>query len=315
MAAVTATEMMGTPLNQEPLPKPQYDFSRTDAFLVHGAVKAGSDTIRWSAQFPQQLRYDGIAMVLPGYGGIKQTSRGLREAMVEQGVPTVTYEPARRHHGPWWRGFLHPQQLHVQAIEAITDDLRANPVIRRSMPNGSVIDVGRQVLLPHSMGGLAAAYYAERHPDTVEHIVNLAAVGYGHPTVHDIVRIPLGLAASVRHEFVRGVMNGNLECSVRNLRDIIRYYVRLQAVFEAMSCLREDIRPTISRLKDRGKKVGYIAFAHDILVPPHPEVADGLDHHEVLPGSGHLAPQIKARRVAAAILDIHEKFVGSTAST
>lgn len=275
--------------------------------LVQGQVEVDGKRSNWTLEIPEgELAYDGIAHFIPGYGGIKQTSRAPRGALASRGYATLTSDAFRG--GVLCSGddIRDPQRLHTRGQLAIAADLRnRRDEIVRKYPNGSNIDFDKKLLIPHSMGGAPAVAYAETESNAVDMIINLATIGRGSPTLKDFLHVsPLDVAASIRHELVPAIKNGAIEMNVQNLYKIVHYYARLRAVLEARSCLTLDLSERLADLQSSGIIVRNIDFEHDILVPTPPWRADVMMNN-----MGHLAPQCKAQQVAGKIIQLeHERF-------
>jgi hypothetical protein len=141
-------------------------------------------------------------------------------------------------------------------------------------------------------------------PGTVEMIVGYAPVGVGHPTMQELAMdIPKGTASSVRHELLPAFRSGAIEINIRNLRDIVRYYSRLRVIFEGLSCLRDDVTDEVGKLQDQGVPYHYLGFGRDILVRPDQKIAEVVKSFTVMEQYGHLAPQVKAQKVAKKVTE------------
>ena len=159
----------------------------------------------------------------------------------------------------------------------------------------------------HSMGGAAAIRFAFAHLSMVDMVAQTATIGYGHPTLAELaVDMPFGLAASAQHEFFRMARQGDIDFSVRNLWRVMNYYIKLQAMLEARSCLREDLCDKTATVRARGIEVDYTGLQHDILVRPALDVAQFVTRHEVMGGAGHLAFIIKARDVFRRVANLEQ---------
>jgi hypothetical protein len=257
---------------------------------------AGKDIARWTLEIPEDVRYPGIATFIPGYLGIKQSSRSPRNAAAQEGIPTLTYSPSRDSGESPYDVYRDPQSLHVTTLQAIAADLRSRKdEIRTKHPNGNQINVDRKTLICHSMGGLAAPRYAISESWAVEAIHGLATVGFGHPTLSELaVDIPKGTAGAVKHELLPAMKSGVIEINMRNLRDIFRYYSRLRVLFEGLSCLGGRVIDDVEYLSDRDIPYHYMAYGRDILVRADSAVSEFVASHTTLEKYGHLAPQAKA---------------------
>lgn len=274
--------------------------------LVQGRVLAGKEIVDWTLEIPEELRYDGIATFVPGYLGIKQSSRKPRNALAQEGIAALSYSPAREGGESRLASFKDPQQLHVITLRTIAADLRLRrQEIARTTPNANRIDVDRKLMFLHSMGGLAGPRYAALEPGAVEMLIGYATVGFGHPTIEELaVDVPKGVIDSTRHELLPAFWDGAIQINLRNLKDIIRYYSRLRVIFEGLSCLRDDVSDEVGKLDDRGIPYHYLGFGRDILVRPDPKIAEVVTSFDVMKTYGHLAPQVKSRKVAKKITEL-----------
>lgn len=275
-------------------------FDQDQPQMAHGRVVAGQDIVDWTAEFPENPVYDGLAMIVPGYLGVKQSSRSPRHALYENDIACVSYSPARVGEKVWYDGYDDPQAVHAETLLAIAYDLRARRQdIIRQAPYAEQIDFDRKLLVPHSMGGLAAPRYALMEPGAVDAIHGLATVGFGHPTLPELaIDIPKGVAGSIRHELLPALLGGHIEINLRNARDVNRYYSRLRFIFEGLSCLNHRTEGEVARLDELGISYHYLGFGRDILVRPTNDIADHVASLTVMDKYGHLAPQVKADKVA-----------------
>jgi hypothetical protein len=279
-------------------PQPEGVFDAGEHFLFTGEVKVGRDDVVWTLEVPENLAYDGLGIFVPGYSGIKGSSRGPRGSSADQGIAVATYKPARRGKS-WYETVTEPQRLHAQTIGAVSRAIANSTEIRRNAPNAKEIDNDKKLLLAHSMGGLGATAYALEDPDSVDAMIKLAACGYGHPTLRELaVDIPRGSHLGLWHELIPSLREGDIALSLRNVRDLVQYFSHLRAVIEGNSCLRQDSRESVAALRQRGIYVAYQGYQHDILVRADPGVADHVDYHEIMGNAGHLAPIRKADQVS-----------------
>lgn len=279
--------------------------------LVQGNVPVGRDLVKWTLEVPEEPRYDGIGLIIPGFLGIKQSSRNLRNALAQEGISSVSYSPPRDGEEPVSDTFLDPQGLHAKALGSITDNLQERQgVIKRFVPGGNKLDFDKYLLLPHSMGGLAAPRHALTMPSGIHAIYGLATTGFGNPTLGQLlVDIPRKGKDSVIHEIIPAAKSGAIELNWRNFSDVTRYVNRLRFIFEGISCITTDGRHNVSedvgRLEDRGVPYIYNAFGRDMLVRPDEEKVGAVVTRFILMEKyGHLAPQAKAEKVAKQIADV-----------
>ena len=267
--------------------------------IFEGQVLVGPNRVDWRLDLPENRQYDGMATFVPGYSGIHGSSTRPQTALAAEGIATVTYSPARINDDSWWESATNPQGLHVRAMRAVQANVRDRLDIRRATPEATNFDHTKQLLITHSMGGLAAAHFADEEPGSVDAILHLAACGFGSPTLGNLILdVPKGALLGVRHELLPSLLGGEIEPTIKNLRDMCNYFRRVQAIFEAHSCLREDVRPLTEKARAAGIFVAYQAYEFDILVRPNPDVADHVDHHEVMARTGHLGPIRRGPAVA-----------------
>ena len=199
-----------------------------------------------------------------------------------------------------FKAFKDPQYLHVKALGEIYADLiNEQKNIMGVIPSANLLDFNRIKLRLHSMGGLAGPRFALKHLQAVESITGYATVGFGHPKPFELAQdMPSKLPGSLKHELIPGITNGVLEFTARNLRDIIHYYMRLRVIFEGISCIRDKTIKEVDQLRDHGIPYDYIGFGNDMLVRPAADIAQYVSSFTIMDKYGHLAPQVKADRVA-----------------
>src|SRR5690348_8473729 len=89
---------------------------------IHGSVRVhgAKEHTPWTAEFPEnELAYNGLVLLLPGWGGIKRSSRGERHANAVNGIATATFDPARVSGRDPVRNLIDSQHLHVDVAEAV----------------------------------------------------------------------------------------------------------------------------------------------------------------------------------------------------
>lgn len=275
-------------------------YETTPTTLFQGRVLVGEEPVDWTLEVPEQLRYNGIAIFVPGYMGIKQSSRKPRNALANEGIAALSYSPSRGGGESRLVSLKDPQLLHVETLRLITANLveRQDEIVK-TVPNGNLLDFQRFILVLHSMGGLAGPRFALQEAGKVEMLVGYATVGFGHPTLQELLKdIPTGLGGSIQHELIPAFTMGAIELSLRNMRDFIRYYARLRVISEGISCLTGNVLDEVEKLDDRGVPYHYYGFGKDILVRPDQTVSEYVTSYSLLDRYGHLAPQVKARKVA-----------------
>ncbi len=285
-------------------PPQEGDFDSGAHHFYQGEVKIGREDVIWTLEIPENLAYDGLAIFIPGYSGIKGSSRTPRGALANEGFATVTYTPARRGTS-WYETATSPQILHSKTIHKVGRAIFEHTEIRTKAPNADDLALDKKLLVPHSMGGLGATEYGMFSPQSVDAIIKLAACGYGHPTLAEIIAdVPKGAHLGLWHELMPSLLRGHIPINGRNAKDLVNYFVHLRAAIEGNSCLREDSREKVATIRDNGVFVAYQAYQHDILVRADPAVAEHVDYHEIMPNAGHLAPIRKAKQVAQRVSSI-----------
>lgn len=306
MADVISLEKFQSPQPEGSFISVNGDKSRPPSHLIQGAVAVGDEKVDWTLEIPEDLRYDGLAEFVPGYLGIKQSSRKPRNALSDNGIAALSYSPARNGGESRLASFKDPQELHVRTLGAIATDLRDRSAeISSKVPNGNKVNLDKKLLVLHSMGGLAGPRYAVQEMDAVHQIHGYATVGFGHPALAELaLDLPKGMAGSIKHELLPAFKNGALEINLRNVRDIVKYYARLRVIFEGLSCLNGDVTDEVSKLADNGIPYYYHGFGKDILVRPVPAIADFVTSFSVMEQYGHLAPQVKSGKTAAKVTEL-----------
>ncbi|MDQ5972198.1 MAG: hypothetical protein QG553_357 [Patescibacteria group bacterium] len=285
-------------------PPQEGDFDSGTHHFYQGDVKVGREDIIWTLELSENMAYDGLAIIVPGYSGIKGSSRKPRGAMADEGFATLSYTPARRG-SSWYETATNPQLLHSKTIHQVGKAVFESTEIRNTAPNIQDRSLDKLLLLAHSMGGLGATEYGIFSPQSVDAIVKLAACGYGHPTLAEIIAdVPKGAHLGLWHELIPSLLQGHIPINGRNAKDLVNYFMHLRAAIEGNSCLREDSREKVATIRDNGVFVAYQAYQHDILVRADPAVAEHVDYHEIMPDAGHLAPIRKAKQVAQRVSDI-----------
>ncbi len=301
-------QFMGAPIAPVQNLRPPHEgvFDSGQKFYFQGEVAMREEDLTWTLTVPENLAYDGLAMFVNGYTGIEQSAHAPREGLSSNGIATLSYSAARGG-ANWLEGVTSPQRVHAIGIKRLAADVMQRADIKTQLPNAKELDFEKLLLVAHSMGGLGASRYAEMEPGHVDAIINLAACGYGHPTLKELISdLPKGSLPGVWHELIPSLLGGEIKATRRNMHDLRNYILKRRYPFEGLSCLLEDSRPRVSRLRDLGIFVAYQAYEHDILVRADPAVAEYVDYHETLPGAGHLAPMRKKMLVGSKVREILE---------
>lgn len=278
-------------------------FVEADPELVHRTVSLGELTTRYTfepARKPSPLAGGEIAVITPGFGGMKFTSRALRRALADEGVPAVSYEPLRGDDRSLTERLADPQRLHEETLSAVIEDLDQVAGIRFMSGDGP--EKHKVILLPHSMGGLAATRYALGREETVDSVLFLQSVGFGSPNLPQLVRnMPRRMFGSLQREFLPFLTSGHIDLKAKYAFGILDYYLANPArtIGEIRSCLTDDLDEMVLALGASGINTAYAHAEHDILVTANRERTSGVVHlFEEVKGIGHLGPQSKPDRVA-----------------
>lgn len=275
----------------------------------HDQVKVGKNYVDFTLSIPhhRKRRYDGVAIIEPGFGGIKASSEGLMRSLAALGIATACYNPIRKDHEPLHFRLIKPQAIHTDTVAAIAHNLTHNSRLLSEAPEIKSINLHRIAHLPHSMGSQPAIDHALTNPENTEMIINLATVGHGSPSIPQLLRnLPTGIPHGLLHEMLPGILHGHLEPSLFNLIQAAKYFAHnpFRTAGEAISCLTADLRPATKYLGQAGVKSAFIAFGDDCLIPQNPDIANGVDLYTVMPGFGHMAPQVRPQEVAHKIVDV-----------
>lgn len=278
---------------------------------IHGSVKVdgAKEAVPWTAEFPEEISYNGLTLLIPGFGGIKRSSRDERNANAEMGRPTISYDPARIG-GSVYENIMNSQDLHTRTAEGIIFAVQDEIATNHSIPNRSQIDTTRVVASVHSMGGYPGTELGLRHSGMVESVIYKGAAGFWPLSVLDIR--PLRLAQAVKDY----AMSGRIEPNLNNLYRIVRYYGRdpSRTLGEMATCFLDDISEQVAGLADRGVTTGYLAFENDELVSAKKarEKTEGIvGQFALLAGIGHLGPQSHPEETARATFDLQQSIQSS----
>lgn len=291
-----------------PLPSEEgfLDSDAASYVLAHGSVEVpgAGKPINYTASVPLELASPLVHMIIPGFGGIKRSSRGLRNAMAEQeGRLTVSYEPARG--GGTLRDIFLPQRVHADTVEAILQDLPNNTELQDA-PHFKKLDMGRAVLAPHSMGSLPATEHARTHPEQTESVIYMGSIGLegGSVGLGFIPRLAGSTSGDVAGKYVQGKLVPGAN-RLHLARRTAHYYLSnlKRTGGEIITCLTADIEKTVRLFEVLGVKTGALYFGRDRLVPADEETVeatvDMVHVCEIMEGYGHLAPQRHPYDVAA----------------
>lgn len=254
-----------------------------------------------------------VRVIVPGFGGVKRLSRELRDDLAgQENSAALSYEPAR--HGGYARDLLDSQKLHFDTLTAILQDLPDNEQLLDT-PNGDKLDFKRVVLLPQSMGGLAATKRALKYPDETEQVIYMGSIGLEEPRVMFgfVGRLLESTGRDTASKFVHGKLIPDAS-RLKTAYQVGSYYLRnpVRTAGEIGSCFAADIRRPVQLLPDLGVKTGALYFGEDKLVPPTLEVMEAASHIvqicELIEDFGHLAPQRQSAETAATLGDISNRL-------
>lgn len=290
--------------------QPSHQEEVQTTFLVHGSVHVEREgDIPWTLEIPEELAYEGLTQLHPGYGGIKRSSRGERHANAVGGRATVSFDPARLSES-WREDLSDAQALHIKAGSLVLQDVRETLAFTKRIPNAKRIDTSRVVHSAHSMGGYAATEVGLQDPASTEAVIYKGSAGFGH--VNPLEIKPLRLLG----EIVDYCVSNEIEFSPRHLYSILRYYGRspFRTAGEALWCVAYDMRPRVAMLGEAGIAGAYLAFGDDSIIPATKAVRNAkgfVDLIHTMPGYGHLAPQRHPYAVAEATFDLQQQLTRS----
>lgn len=276
----------------------QRTFTMQEQIILYGK------SIDITLEVPERPVTDAVAYIIPGFGGIKATSDPLRNELAKRGIATVSYSPGRQG-ATFLSDLLRPQDLHTETIETVGQKVASNMTrYAKRLPAATGLDPFRKIMIPHSMGGLPVAQHAAEHPEFIEAIVNLAAAGYGSPKLGMLASdVPRGFIGGIWHE-LQPFSKQHSKSEARQLAAAVLHYYGsnlTRTLGEVQSCLTSDVRPLV---KDLGVRTAYLAFKHDILIPPSEEAVLGVvDMYYQFDNMGHLGPQVKPAPIAKKIIE------------
>lgn len=286
----------------------------TNFVLAHGAVEVpgAPAPVKYTVSAPENLASTVMHVIVPGFGGVKRSSRGLRNALAEQeNLLSLSFDPARG--GGWLQDVLDAQRVHADTLGAILQDLPDNKELK-DIPNADKIDFGQAVLLPHSMGSLAATEHARLHPNEAKAVTYMGSIGLEGSVGLDFIP---RLAKSTSHDVAGKYVQGKLVPGGHRLHLAYRtaqYYLLnpRRTLGEIADCLTADIQKPVRLLDVLGVKTAALYFGADRLVPvtPHSihKAKQMVDLCEVMQGYGHLAPQRHPYEVAARLGSISARL-------
>lgn len=277
-------------------------------YKVHGSVRVNGvkEPVPWTGEFPTEvLTYDGMTELIPGWGGIKRSSRDERHANAVLGRPTVSFDPARVT-GSIIDNLTDSQAKHAETAERVLLGFRDRIRTDRGIPLRSQIDSDKAVLSVHSMGGHAGTDVGLLYPGFIESVIYKGSVGFGKLAVNEVNVLEFF------QEVAKYASSGRIEPSLHHLYRIARYYCRKpsRTAGEALTCLTTDRTEDVLRLGQMGVSTAYLAFEKDPLVSAkRAEVRTKgiVNLFAIMGGVGHLAPQMYAKDTSIATFELQRR--------
>lgn len=275
-----------------------------DMRVFDGRIQVGGDETHWTLRVPMNRVYDGVVTIVPGFCGYESSMAGLGNELAQNGYTTLTYDPIRKPRS-LLDSFHDAQGIHVTTQETIADEMHAKMSsleFRRQISQPKKLDLDKKILVPHSMGGLAAARYAAKNSLSVEKLTNVAALGYSQFSLGALFRYYPHIINNSSQELVKAYHKEDLDLTIKDIGHMMKYCLRPQAIFEAISCFRQSVLKDVAHARAEGVQVGYVALGNDLVVRPNENIANYVDHYSVMEGAGHLAPATKPRLVATHVI-------------
>lgn len=277
--------------------------------LAHGLVRVPHALlpVKYTVSVPEKTQDARPHVVVPGFSGFKKSSRMERDALAEDhGRVAISYEPAR--YGGPINDLRDPQKLHSDTISAIAQDLCTNKQLQ-AVQNGDKLDFSKLILLPHSMGGLAATRVAAERSNDVDAIIYKASVGMEQAK---LFRFFGRLLESIPEEIGPAIQHGEFgeAFTPKEICQKAATYLLsnpLRTSGEILSCFRANLRPMLPVLRAYNVKTGMILFDNDRLIPAQlsfEHCGSEVDMCKRLPDFDHLAPQTKGKIVAREEIDM-----------
>lgn len=301
MSEIASLPVRNSPNHREVLSESSRAFE-----LVHGQaiVPGAKQPVPYSVALPYELQSDTLGIIVPGFGAIKRTSRGLRDAFANEGVATVSYDPARVHSSArdLPRHLLNPQELHYETLGAIESHIRHN-IAMATNPTGKTIIDSKVTLIAHSMGGLPAPEFAIDNHEIMDGVMYIGAIGLEEPLGLKLIYRSKDLAV---RDVGPGIIKGRYGHSPSMAKRSLNYFVRnpLRTAAEIVSCTRADRRPQVQKLAQLGVYQAVFCPEDDAFFYPedsYAAVGDVVDHFEVIENCNHTGPQTKPEHVARVV--------------
>lgn len=283
--------------------------------VVDGCALVRGKIARYKGAFPEQRQLEGVALLISGCGGDMKSSEDLMAWLASNGIANLIYDPLRDSNATVKENLFDPQLLHAQTVDAIFSDLRANTILQSSIPDSSTLDYDTRLLLPNSMGGLAAVRYLislnpSEQKNTNHSIIFLQSVGFASPTPRKLVdAAPTNAVNCVRSEIFPYLLDEGLTGIPKKLGRLAFFYGRRpdRTAGELASCVTNDITAKVRDLGKAGVRSAFLISAGDLFVPK-PDVQGVVDIEAVLHERGHFAAQLHASDTALAVLAVAQQL-------
>lgn len=269
---------------------------------IHGKVAVYGAVTEYTAEIPHNLESTEVVAWVNGFGAFKKTMRGISRETAKLGYANVRFKPIRRSGRTNAEKWQDATQVHVDALDAVVEDLASNPMLR-DVEHGDELNFGDLTLAPHSYGGKTSKRYALAHPDTVGKIVSIETVGEEDPK---LLRFLGRLPVFMRTELVPFVAHHGPDFSPWDLQKALDYMFSdpMQTIGEMKACFLADDRLDYYQLRANNTSTALLTGTHDTLIPAGPieaAAADMVDYYERVEGN-HLGPQQHPDRFAEAVV-------------
>lgn len=287
------------------------DISEAQSFVepipsiaLHGEVRVpgASRPVEYTAKIPINLQSETVALLVPGFGAFKRTSRRFRDALADQeGVISVSWNPARRpdSKAALLEQALHPQKLHADTIEEVLNDIRRHPDSKNT-EHEAVLQEGPVSLIAHSMGGLPAAEWASRNIEQTALVAYTGSIGLSESLNTELIKRSANV---LLRDIVPGIIKGEYGREPVLAKRAAEYLLAnpLRTAAEMVSCLRADIRAHVQYLAACGVRQTVVCLEKDDYFYWE-EARDAVEHlvdsFKVISGK-HTAPQRQPLYVAS----------------
>lgn len=281
---------------------------------IHGLVSVGNGTTHYKGYFPENRTEPGIGYLFHGFGGFLKSSEPLGKALAAHGLANIIVDQSHLS-GSALEDLTDSQKIHVETAEAVFADLPHNGQILYSAPEGRLAVQEQRLISAHSMGGLAAARFAEQYPDDTETLALLKTVGVHDPIIGQILAsLKDGtIVGGIRHELLPYLASDAIELNLRNVSRMARYMgigwpiLRdrrpTRAIGEMLACLQGDTREALVAIGEQGTRRLGVEAGRDPLIRFSDDIVTYLDRLVRFDSYGHLMPQHRPMLVAKTIIE------------